>query len=254
MSPHERTAIEQRLKHMKEGTEPSHDSKVWTEFMFKPAQELAKLTDADMLRMYRPVFDNTHYDNALRQVTAIREAAGKGDTAHLSAMQTDKETVNNAYLLYKKKDGYKDLNGTEREELMRFSDAASVAVQRLELAKGRKATDEEKQTEIRKTLTKEVFIDSWGRDKKLPAIVVSEDDKKRAYIPAENIAPNVKGGLVNWARSKGIIPQGATQAEAEAFLGRRLERAAAAGELNMSDDAIIEILNDGPKMIKKGGR
>jgi hypothetical protein len=247
MTPAERTAIETRLKNVKEGTEPSTDFKVWTNFQFLPTREIARITPAQMLRDYRPYLDDTHYDAALRQIGAAQEALSKGPSG-LSAMQSDSDVVKNAYMRYSGKGEAKDFNDDNRREFIEFSDKASVAVQKYEIEKGGKATDEEKQKIVNGILVNKVYVEGWGRDEKVAATLVKQDDQDRVYVPMSEIPELGRRGLVNWARSKGVIPQNATQAEAEKFLGPRLERAFGLGTIGASDDSIEAILLEGPRM------
>lgn len=248
-TPAERTAIEARLEHVKKGTEPVTDSRLWTEFVLTPASEVAKITEADLMKKYRGALDNSHYDRAVAVVAAAREAVGKGPDA-LSSMQSDSDLVRNAWLGYTKNPAMKDLNDEETFRFMRFSDAASVAVQRYELSRGKKATDEEKQAVVKKVLADEVFIKRpwYASDVKVPTKLIDEGEGEGAYVKMQDIPPKRREGLVNWARSVGVIPQNVPQSQAELFLGRRLERADAAGQLGASDEAIRRLLEDGPKM------
>jgi len=252
-TPAQRTVIEERLRHVKEGTEPAMDYKVWTNFTSMPVRELAKLTPSDMMLKYRPKLDNQHYDDALRQFNAAQKALAAGSQA-LSAMQSDSDIVKNAWLQYKGKAKVDDLNDDGRKQMMEFYDKSSVEVQKFEQKNGRKATDEEKQTIVRKALKDQVFIKEFGRDPQVPAFVVKEDQHGGVYVPVAEIPLKGREGLVNWARSRGIIPQNATQSDAEAFLGKRLEKAYALGLVGASDESWMSVLSDGPNMPQKRNR
>lgn len=250
-TPAQRTAIEQRLKHVKEGTEPPMNYQVWTDFTFMDPKELAKLTASDMMLKLRPNLDDQHYDAALRQLEAAKAAAAKGP-AGLSAMQSDSDIVKNAWLEYKDKPEVKDLDDDGKKGLMQFSDKASTEVQKYEMNNGRKATDAEKQDIVRNILKNQVFINrNWRSDPEIPAKLVNEDERGAAYVPMANIPPVHRRTFVNWARSQGIIPQNASQSDAESFLGDRLERAYGVGAVGGSDESWMAILRDGPKMLAK---
>lgn len=251
MTVHEITAIEQRLKHVREGTEPANDSALWTNFSFMPLAAKAKLTEADMMRKYRPRLDDQHYDAALREIQAIKDEMAKKGANGLSAMQTDADIVKNAYMRYSGKFKADDFNDDDRERYIEFSDRASVAVQKFEQEKGGKATDDEKQKIVNGILVDKVYVSGWGFDKQKAAILIKQDEQDRVYVPMANIPESGRRGLVNWARSEGIIPQNATQAEAEAFLGSRLERAYGMGHIGASDESWMEVLRDGPRMVTK---
>lgn len=254
LTVHEKSALKAYAAHKNDGSDRPHNVDLWTKFMFMKPQEIAKLTPATMMRDYFTQFDKEHYDRALTYIRGVQDAMAKGDTAALSAMQSDSDMVKNAYTQLLKKP-YEKWDADQKVAFTKFSDAAAAEVQRVEKANGKKATDAEKQAIVRKTLTNKVYIEkSMWPDPEVPAISVETDDMGRAYVPQNKMPPERKTGLINWARHLGVVPMGVSDEDAAKFLGSRLERADGAGQLKLSDSAIAEILNDGPKMPPKNTR
>lgn len=251
LSLEQRNALENRARHLSAGTEPLQNWSKWVEFLDLSPTDLSKMNKTEFETAFRPYLDNVHFDRASMQWAASRDAAKDPKRGpDLSAMQTDKEMVYNAYSRAIGKPEQRKWNDDDRVGYGRFSDAASTAVQTFELTQlggKRKATDEEKQKIVNGLLVQKVMIDRWGPDREKSMILLTDDEKKSAYVPIIKIPPTSLQRLVNLAKSYGSLPQDANIEQARNSIGSRLERAYGAALLGANDERIREILMGGAR-------
>lgn len=253
LSLEQRNALESRAKHLSAGTEPAHNPTKWVEFLDLTPTQLADMDGSTFQSRYQPHFDRPHFDAAARQWALARDA--KRDPSkrpELSSMQTDKEMVTNAFVRAINKPDRKNWSDDDKRAFNNFSDQSSAAVQRYELTQlngKRKATDEEKQKIVNGLLMQRVVVDrAWYNpmfDYEKPAVLLTDDERKGAYVPFVNIPDNAKVRMVNLAKSWGVVAQNMDQKEAERILSTRLEKAYGASLAGQSDDIIKSMLMGG---------
>lgn len=244
MSLEQRNALESRAKHLTSGTEPTLNMDKWMQFLDLRPAELAKIDPATLRSTYQPYMDKMHWEHAMGQWAQARDAASKpGAAAVLSAMQSDSDTVRNAFSQTVGKADRKDWSKDEEIAYTRFNDSSAAAVQRFELDNKRKATDEEKQKIVRGILVDKVFANNgWIYNSEKPAILLSDDERKSAYVPLIKIPATAQERMLNLARSWNVVDSGMSNESAKRLLQKRLERAYGASLTGASDEQIKSIL------------
>lgn len=208
LEPSQRQALELRSRQIREGVEPAHNDKVWLQFLDAGPTELANLTQADMLTKYRPYLDNAHWDRATTLWKATKE--GKGSSEHLTSALTFKDRVDNTFrdtgLVGAGKSKAKFSNA-EAKAYGKFETEAASALQHFEqtaLGGKRKATGDEMQKVLDDLVRQKVFIEkTWSTDPEMPAVLVTEDKRARAYVPVEKIPTADRNAIENLIRSRG---------------------------------------------------
>lgn len=246
----QRNALEARAKHLAAGTEPTHNPTKWVEFLDLTPTQLGKMDASTFQSTYQPHFDRAHFDRAAAQWALARDAAKDPRKApELSAMQSDKDIVFNAFSRAVNKPDRKDWSDDDKRSFNNFSDASSAAVQRYELTQlngKRKATDKEKQDIVNGLMLQQVSLGRWWWfDPEKPSVLLTDDEKKGAYVPFIKIPDEAKARMVNLAKSWGVVTQNMPQKEAERVLSSRLERAYGASITGQSDDVIKSIMLGG---------
>lgn len=251
LSVEQRNALDNRARHLSAGTEPAQNWGKWLEFLDLTPKQLGGMNRTELETGFRQHLDNAHYDRAALQWAAARDAVNdpkKGP--ELSAMQSDQETVRNAFVRAIGKPEQRKWNDDDRIAYANFSDQASTAVQRYEVTQlggKRKATDEEKQKIVNGLLVQKVMVDKWGIDPEKSAVLLTDDERRSAYVPIARIPAGPMSRMVNLAKSYGVLPQEATVESAGRTIGSRLERAYGAVLAGANDERIREILTGGAR-------
>jgi hypothetical protein len=242
----QRNALEARAKRLLTGEEPVQNDSKWLEFLDLTPTQLANMDQNQLETKYRQYFDRPHWDRAALQWAIARDAAK--DPKHapvLSAMQTDKDIVFNAFGRTIGKPDRINWGTDEKSAFLNFEDAASSAVQRYELtnlATKRKATDEEKQKIVNDLMRQKVMIGSFWFDREKPLIMLTDDERKAAYVPVIKIPQEAKLRMINLAKSWRVISANTDVTTATNMLAPRLERAYGASLVGRDDETIKNIL------------
>lgn len=207
LEPSQRHALELRSRQIREGVEPAHNDKVWLQFLDAGPTDLANLTQADMLTKYRPYLDNSHWDRATALWKSVKE--GKGSSEHLTSALTFKDRVDNTFrdigIVGAGKSKAKFSNA-EAKTYGKFETEAARALQHFEqtaLGGKRKATGEEMQKVLDDLVRQKVFVEKWGTDPEMPAVLVTEEKRARTYVPIEKIPTADRNAIENLIRSRG---------------------------------------------------
>lgn len=228
LEPAQRHALEQRSRQIREGVEPVQNDKVWVNFLDTSPTDLTKLTQADMLTKYRPYLDNSHWDRATTLWKSAQD--GTGNSEHLTNALTFKDRVDNAFRatgIVNANKAKSKFSNDDAKAYGQFETEAATALQQYEqtqLGGKRKASGQEMQKVIDDLLTKKVFIDkTWARDPELPAVLVSEDKRARAYVPIDKIPQGDRNAIENIIRSRGkrISEDKVQRAYAQYIIGDR---------------------------------
>jgi hypothetical protein len=141
---------------------------------------------------------------------------------------------------------YATKHGSDKEErdarLGRLKNHVETLIDIEQRAKGRVLTREEKAVIMQSEIEKKVMLDVWGRDPVLPAAAVKPDQAGKAYVPLDQVPPEVVTQAVNYLRSIGRVPLGISDQAAARRMRARIERAYGARLTGASREQIEAIL------------
>lgn len=204
----EKLSLAQRKSLESRGDNPDNNDKIWLDFLEKSPKDIASLTRAEFESEYWVNFDASHRSRAEKM---WKESQDPKAQAKLTNTLSFKDRVDNTL----RGSGVIDPNKSkgkfsEKEVTLysRFEDSASKAVEEYELnelAGKRKATGQEVQKILDKIILQKVFVDkNWiRRDPEVPISLISDDDKKKAYVPFEDITKEHRESISNLIKSKG---------------------------------------------------
>ncbi len=233
-------ALEVRSRQLREGVEPPQNDRVWLQLLSLSATDLGKLSEAELMTKYRPHLDNAHWDQAAALwsdasggIKGNKDAAGK--YAHT---MTFKDRVDNTLRSSGLIDPNKSMAKFSNEEatmVRQFMQEADKGVKHYEqtVLKGqRAATEDEMQKIIDGLATRRVFVDRVGRDKEKPAVLLSDDERARSYVPIEKVPRADRNTIENLIRSKGrrVTEDKVQRAYAQYIMGNRAAFDAILGE------------------------
>lgn len=158
-----------------------NDPQAWADIMSMDKATLRDMTPTDFYNRYRGKLDDGHLEKGYALIASANGSAGKD---HLEIM-TPLEMVKNAA----QKAGVLPYNGKPSENQAKAFDTFSTEIDKRvaafeqgNLQGKRKATQEELQQIIDRTLMDKVYVDSWGFDPQKPLAVVNQDDQGNAYV------------------------------------------------------------------------
>jgi hypothetical protein len=245
----QRAALKEYAKNKREGVEPTLDHPTWVKFTFQTEQQLARLTDAQFMELYYPKLDKPHRDRGLEMMRQARESAAKGVTDPKFATTVTFKDITRSMLesvgviVPGESESKWDKETARRYSV--FESEAWRAVQQYEMTQlggKRPASREEMQLVMDRLLLNKVFLDEWGRDPEVPAVLVDKDKRGNAYVPFDRIPKSIRIESVNLAKSVGNIPQNMPQAQAERLLLNRIQRAYGARLTGAGRQEIIDII------------
>jgi hypothetical protein len=130
----------------------------------------------------------------------------------------------------------------DKAALGRLKNSVMTAIDAEQRATGKPLTRERKAQLMQEQVDRKVRIDVWGRDPEMPAALVKQDDRERAYVPIDRVPAGVVTEGLNYLRSKGKIATGQNDAKAREMFRPRLERAYAARLMGATREQIANIL------------
>lgn len=209
-------ALTTRARAIREGVEPAQNWAFWSEFVQRPAAEIAQM---NLARDVFPHVDNRHYEQALAMQQALRPGGKNGMSGNDLTQRTFADQLDNTLsqsgTLYPfmQKDK-KDWSPEEAAQYGRVERAAFDAVERAELEAGGKdkITPSQRQQAIDRAVLQSVAVPSgmFGRrtarplasmtpEEMLQAAVTAVPTVKYADIPDADIA-----GLSRYLRERGV--------------------------------------------------
>jgi hypothetical protein len=210
MKPAQQSALRSMAKEIADGIEPKQDDTTWLAFTDLRPEEVAKLSKETMIERYKYSLDRAHWEGAMKQWALARDAVNSPQKrGELDDVLSFKDQVDNALRLggiINKEKSRSQLEGPEVERLARFEEEAAALIERESIAKGKKLTGQERQSIIDDLLLKKVFVKEWGRDPQLPAAILSDADRKVAYVPLADIPKGDQADIEGLIRSKGRHP------------------------------------------------
>lgn len=251
----ENDALDARARHKLMGTEPVHNDLAWVDFLDMRPEELARMSSRELETRFRERFDNAHWERAAARWSMARDAARADPKAMkgLSAMLTNKQIIDNAYLQFVAPEGkvFDRTDSTQVRQRALLEGVATRAIEDLELTLRREATVTEKQKAIRgavslmATISEGGFMGFFKSTREVPAALVTEADKANATISMERIHPKLLEDLLTRARRLGVGQSNITDEQKKAELKDQLERAAYAAFRKASSEEIDAILSGG---------
>jgi hypothetical protein len=234
LSVNEKQALEVRQRQVMTAEEPIHDDAKYYEWSQMPVEQQAK----ENLLTWRPYFDDPHYNRAVERQRSILDAKEGGEkaVALTSAMslgqRVEKTLLSGDKPLFKKK----PTSSSGAEQIQRWARIESAIYDRIEqdsAAKGRKLEPLEMQKHVDDVVMERFFIDEWGKDPQVIGAEITPEQRKKAYVPYDEIPASQRSRLENYAQSMGFKPS-------EMQIGK----AYAAFRMQEGDDRIIELLSD----------
>ena len=129
-----------------------------------------------------------------------------------------------------------------KEKLGRLRNRIETMINTAQQEKGGKLTRDEKEVLMHKEMDKKVMVDEWGRDPKLPAAIITQDQRAKVYVPISDIDSEWSKGAINYMRSVGAVPLDWTDEIAKVKMKGRLERAYAHSIMGGTSDEGRNIL------------
>jgi hypothetical protein len=231
MSLQERAALKRYADDKRAGTQPTTNWGVLTRFTEMKPEDQAKLTQADLMREYRPRLDDGAYSHVLSRWQQARDAMEKPEAQQKlsSTLQFDDQT------LYT----FRSVGGAgwdtpiakftpdQSRQYGMFRTEAAVIVESEERATGKEVAATRRQQILDQLVLRYTIARTergWPDPHKL-VIDMSMEERKAGYVELKNMIPANKGHLLSLARRIGAIPIEMTNAQAEKRFADRLQRA-----------------------------
>jgi len=205
LSLDQRNALERRAEDV------PNNNKVWLDFLDLPANEMGNLNRSDFESKYWANFDKEHRTRAESMWNQAVDAKQKGNAdPKLSTTLSFNDRVENTlrvsgFIPPNKKKA--DFEKKEATMYAQFETEAAREIENYELTQlggKRKATGEETQKILDSMVLKKVFVNkNWFfSDPARPAVILTDEERKQAYVPFESIPPQEVQAIENIARSK----------------------------------------------------
>jgi hypothetical protein len=183
-----------------------NDSSRWHDFIMLGVKELGALNKSEFETKYWSFFNNETRTRAEGMWKQAFDAVQSGKTdAKTSSDETFKDLMR---IQLRKIDPVFGKSADKvPEEDKNFSGDFTILAMKMkeaeEAAKGKPLTGTEQNDIIVQATRQVVYVDKWGRDpKRLPG-TISRDEAKNAYVPWEQIPPEMKNELEEMLKSAG---------------------------------------------------
>lgn len=202
LEPGQVSALYSMSNAIRNGKEPVTKPEVLTQFYSLDKSGLKKLTEADMLRRYRPNLSDSHYDRALSLWREAVDSDGK-DTPQITSSLTFKDRIDATLRIggvIPADASVGDLGKDSRIAYEKLHVEAADALdkfERVDLEGKRKASQPEMQKVIDDLVLRKVFVErTLLSDPELPAFAVPERQRQRVYVPIEQIPQANKDEII----------------------------------------------------------
>ena len=135
----------------------------------------------------------------------------------------------------------------KKEYLGRLRNRVETVIARDQTIKGAELTRKEKQDIMQSEIDRKVMVDTWGRDKQIPAAAITLEQRENIYIPMDDIPTVWIMNAVHYLRSEGVVPTAWSDEKAMKRLKDRLQRAYAISVAGGTADEGRRILLDRPQ-------
>lgn len=205
LEPGQVSALYSLSNTIRNGKEPVTKPDVLTQFFSLDKAGIKKLTEADMLKRYRPNLSDSHYDRALtiwREVTNAKDEGGDS-TPNMTSSLTFKDRVDSTLRIGGLIPADKTVGDLSKKDRIAYEklhvEAADMldTYERVDLEGKRKASQQEMQKLIDGIVVRKVFVEKTFRtDPELPAFAVPDNEREDVYVPIEKIPQESKDEII----------------------------------------------------------
>lgn len=255
LTPSQRSALRTLEKQINGAEKPKHSDEVYLKYIGMPQNELANISEAEIIEKIRPNVGESYYKEIVHKWNKVKEAAagGRGSKADKEAKSIygDMGLILNAAKAAKivgEDDTVGKLKGDQAKTFRDFSERVDDAFTAYFHENGKNPSDEQKKKIINEMVMKKVFVkksflgvDAFKSDIEKPVFTLNQEEVAKIYKPLETIKNRTPiKEMINIARSRGIIDQNTNDNQAERILKPRLERAYA---IRLAGGNIGDVIN-----------
>jgi hypothetical protein len=219
LTPSQRTSIRALEKQVNQVGPQKQDDKVYLEYLGMPIQQIAKVSEAQLIERVRPNVSEASFKEIARRWETAREGINKGNKSkeqEFKSLFSDDEIVFNSLKKagvagLAQTDTIGKLDDTKATAVAEFRDRYNTRLQAYFHETGKNANDEVKQKIMRDMVIDRVFVqqkafgilDAFKKDTEASGRDLSPEDRRKAYVPIDKIPPASAEAIRRQLQSRG---------------------------------------------------